>query len=103
MPKEEIHLVVNRYQSGRDAITPKDVANQIGQEVFALVPNDYEAVSSAMNLGHTLAADAPDSPVNQAIAKMARRLLKPGSDGAGEADKKPRGGLFGRLFSSSAS
>ena len=101
MPKEEIHLVVNRYESRRDTLTPKDVANQIGQEVFALVPNDYEAVSSAMNLGHTLATDAPDSPVNQAIAKMAQRLLKPGSDGAGEADTKRRGGLFGRLFSSS--
>ena len=83
-------------------------AKAIGGDIHVLVAGEgcggvADAAAKIDGVSKVLAADAPDSPVNQAIAKMAQRLLNPGSDASSEADKKRHVGLFGRLFSSSVS
>jgi len=97
MPKERIHLVVNRYRKSHGAISPADVESQTNEKIFALIPNDYQVVTAALNFGHTLVADAPDSPVQKAISTMAHELLGLSENDAGAKGARPSG-LFGRLF-----
>ena len=96
LPKDRIRLVVNRHRKDHKTITPADVEKQTGEEIFSLIPNDYQVVTAALNFGHTLMADAPNSPVQKAIAEMAKKLMGSSEEGSG---KSRRGtGLLGRLF-----
>lgn len=96
---ESIHVVVNRYHLGVGHFTPKDLEDNFDKPVYAVIPNDYESVTGALNAGHPLLADAPHSAVRLAIWQLASRLLGgAGDEGAAAAGAPHAGGLFGRLF-----
>jgi pilus assembly protein CpaE len=71
---KHVEIVLNRCNSAIDRITPEDVAAHFGKPIFAMVPNDYRRVQSALDLGHPIVADAPSSPARLAIRKMARKI-----------------------------
>ncbi len=104
MPEERVHLIVNRYRRNVGRITPRDVEQQFGKELFAIVPNDYECVANSLDFGRPLMANAPSSAVRTAIRELANKLLgdqpQPMALGTGNAARK--GGLFGRIFSTSS-
>jgi pilus assembly protein CpaE len=89
-------LISNRV--GRDAVylSIADVAQTLGLEAFATVPDDWSTVSGAINLGEPLMVHSPKSRVRLAIQEIAERLhaAEPHTDDK-EARKK---GLIGRIF-----
>jgi len=89
-------LVCNRV--GREAghLTPENVSETLGLEVYATVPDDWATVSAAVNLGEPLSSYGPKSRARLAIEEIARRLHRPD----GETDDKDarKKGLIGRIF-----
>ena len=93
---ERTKLICNRI--GRDAtnLSVGDVAETLGLEPFATIPDDWSTVSGAINLGETLRNHSPKSRVRQAIEEIALRLHGRGS----ESDVKEgrRKSLIDRIF-----
>jgi pilus assembly protein CpaE len=96
---ERVKLICNRIGRESSNLTVQDVADTLGKDVLATVPDDWAAVSGAINLGEPLAAHGPKSRVRQAIQKIAERLHTPESrtDDSGG----PKKGLIGRIFAAS--
>lgn len=94
-----IEVVINRCRASFERISPEEVASHFGRPVFAMIPNDYRRVQSALDLGHPIVADAPTSPARVAIQEMARQLLGTDSNGmAPVAAAAPSGGLLRKLW-----
>jgi pilus assembly protein CpaE len=90
--EDRIDIVLNRVKSTFERITPDDVENHFGRPILATIPNDYHSVQSALDFGHPIVADAPETPARLAIQKMARRLV-------GEiVEAAPQAGLLNRLL-----
>lgn len=89
-------LICNRV--GRDSahLTVENVADTLGLETFAVIPDDWTAVSTSINIGEPLLTHSPKSKVRLAIREIAERLHMP----AGETDDKDtkKKGLIGRIF-----
>ncbi len=66
-------LLFNRVQADAD-ITPEFIANQLGLEIWDIVPNDSRSVVRSVNLGAPLILSNPESEVAHAIRRIARRL-----------------------------
>jgi len=90
-------LVCNRV--GRDSSTLRvdDVVSTLSKQVFAEIPDDWQTVSGAINLGETLESFGPKSKVRNSIYEIAERLHDP----SGESDDNdaPKKGLMERIFS----
>lgn len=97
-PKESIHIVLNRCKSVYERITPDDVTAHFGKEVFAAIPNDYRSVQAALDLGHPIMAESPDTPSRRAIEQMARRIVDPASYAEKKAQESANKGLLARLW-----
>jgi pilus assembly protein CpaE len=93
-----IEIVLNRCKSVYERITPDDVEAHFGKPVFATVPNDYRKVQTALDLGHPIIADAPNTPARLAIEEMARKIAC--EQGAEHAHAgTPAAGLLSRFWS----
>lgn len=90
--EDRIEIVLNRFKSGFERITPDDVEEHFGRPVLAMIPNDYRRVQSSLDLGHPMVTDAPNTPARLAIQKMARTL-------AGETEPSEAPGLFEKIWS----
>ncbi len=66
-------LLFNRVQADAD-LTPDYIANQLGLEVFDLIPNDSQTVVHSVNLGEPIVLSHPESEVARAIRRVAKRL-----------------------------
>ena len=90
-------LVCNRV--GRDAghLSPSQVAETLGLDVFASIPDDWQTVSAAINLGEPLRSHSPKSKVRIALQEVAERLHRPEGT-AEDKDGRKKGGLIGRIF-----
>lgn len=86
--REKIGLVMNRYEKGED-IQVADVERSLGMAVFKTIPNSFQAVASAVNIGKPLAEVARTNPVARQVRDFARELSKPGEE---------EGSLMGRLL-----
>lgn len=93
---DRVKLVCNRV--GRDAghLTPENVAETLNLDVIAIVPDDWQTVSAAVNLGDPLVSYGPKTKARIAIQELAERLHKPES----ETDDKDvrKKSLIGRIF-----
>lgn len=69
---ERMLVVVNRFRRSVAPCTLELVAEKLGQEPFAVIPNDYMATRTALDAGKPLAAR---HPIRVAIREMAARLL----------------------------
>ncbi len=89
-------LICNRI--GRDAasLSVADIEETLGLKNFASIPDDWSAVSGAINLGETLQSHSPKSKVRLAMQEIATRLHG-GSSGTDDKDA-PKKGLIGRIF-----
>lgn len=94
-------LICNRV--GRDAghLTPGHVAETLGLEVFATIPDDWTTVSGAINLGEPLASHSPKNKVRTAVQEIAARLHRGDEGTEGKAGSKKEKGLIGRIFAQS--
>jgi pilus assembly protein CpaE len=70
-PAEKIRLLVNRHvKSG--ALSAKDVADFLGRQPDACIPNDYPTTLACVNEGKSLSEIAPRSALSVAYQGLAR-------------------------------
>ena len=95
---DRIRLVCNRV--GRDAghLTVDNIEETLGIPVFASIPDDWNTVSAAINLGEPLSVHSPKSKVCGAIQEIAHRLHTPDAE-ADDKDARKKS-LIGRIFAS---
>jgi pilus assembly protein CpaE len=100
--EDAIEIVVNRCTANHGRITPDEVEEHFGRPVFAMIPNDYQQVQSAIDLGHPIVTDAPASETRLAIQKMARSIanIKPPEEEGGNGEATARS-LLRRFLKSS--
>ena len=92
---DAVDLVLNRCTSTYEPFTIKDVESHFGKPLFAAIPNDYRRMQMALDSGHPILADAPETPSRLAIHRMARQIA--GLDP--EADSQKAGaGVFSRVW-----
>ncbi len=91
-------LVLNRL--GRDSghLSVKDVTETLGIEEFASIPDDWNTVSGAINLGEPLLTYSPKSKVRAAIQGVAARLHSQVTGADNDEEGKKGQGLLGRIF-----
>jgi pilus assembly protein CpaE len=86
-----IEIVLNRCKSVFERISPDDVESHFGRPLFAMIPNDYRRVQTALDFGHPIVADSPNTPARLAIQKMARLI-------AGEPETESAPSFFNRML-----
>lgn len=90
VPLERIHLVVNRFDK-RNPLLIEDVSQALEVESLMVIPNDYERVLEAVNMGIPLLQSAKNAPITQAMVAIAEKF-------AGEI-KTGKKGFFKSAFS----
>lgn len=73
VPRDHVLLVLNRYNE-RDAVRIKDIEDTVNPPAIAMVPNDFRAVSEALNAGVPLFEAARQAPVTRAVQELATKL-----------------------------
>jgi pilus assembly protein CpaE len=89
--RKQVRLVVNRYQKG-SAITRQVIEETVGMPVSAVVGNDFQAVSRAVNAGALVWDEARRSPVARDLEALAAGI-------APEAPEVPAPSFLKRIFS----
>jgi pilus assembly protein CpaE len=69
---DRLEVVVNRHRKGVHQCTLDMLEQQLARKVFAVVPNDYQAVREAIDTGQPL---SQRNPVRKAIQELAQRLI----------------------------
>jgi len=78
--KEKIRLLINRFERGGE-ITLDDVKRTFGVDAYRTIPNNYQAVASAVNQGRPIASFARNNPVAKALQDLAQALARPADSG----------------------
>ncbi|UCG16446.1 MAG: response regulator [Phycisphaerales bacterium] len=95
--EDRIHIVLSRIKADYERIKPEDVEAHFNRPVFAMIPNDYRQVMSALNLGQPIFDKAPTSSARLAIHQMAKKIATECQ--TSDPEKDARRSLFGRLLS----
>jgi pilus assembly protein CpaE len=70
---KNILILVNRYNPN-SSLQLKDIQSTLDELNIVMIPNDYERVASATNLGVPLFDYARNAPITQAILELAEIL-----------------------------
>lgn len=89
-------VVCNRVGREVGHLSPENVAETLGLEVFATIPEDGQTINAAVNLGEPLISYGPKSKARTAIQQIAERLQRPEAE-TDDKDAKKKG-LIGRIF-----
>ncbi|HNO76584.1 MAG TPA: AAA family ATPase [Phycisphaerae bacterium] len=95
---DRMKLVCNRVGGESGGITPEDVRDTLNMDVFGEVPDDWNAVNAAINVGEPLSASSPKSKVRQAIRGMAMRLHDPHGNLQEVPKETKKGGILSKIF-----
>ena len=96
---DRTRLICNRVGRSSGHLTVDHVAETLGLQVFASIPDDWESVSGAVNLGEPLCSHSPKSKVRVQIQEIAQRLHVP--EGPSDDKDARKKGLIGRIFAPS--
>lgn len=91
VPNEYVTIVVNRHVE-RNAISLRDIADAISPPRLAVLPNDYQSVSQALDVGSPLFELNRDLPITRALSDLLDMLVTKDTEQqqAGQ-EHKPRG------------
>jgi pilus assembly protein CpaE len=95
---DRTRVICNRASRESGHLSVQNVTETLGLEVFDTIPDDWEAVSGAINLGEPLLTHSPKSKVRMSIQEIAARFHRPV---VVADDKEPKKGLIGRIFANS--
>lgn len=96
---DRVHLVINRYQKNRGRIDIPHVETLFNRRVIASIPNDYRAVTAALEFGRPIMADSANSSVCVAIRDLACKLMQPHvSDADAVPEAVPSRNLMKKIF-----
>ena len=101
--EEKIQVVLNRCRAEHQRVSPDDVEKHFRRPIFAIVPNDYRRVKSALELGQPIMTDSPNSPARLAIHEMAKNIAKSVHAPVDQASAPVGKGLFKRWWGSGKS
>lgn len=90
IPEQRITVIINRYDA-KNRLQLSDLEQTLNHRSFAQVPNDYERVAAATDLGIPLYDYARKAGITKALTKLAEQL-------GGQALMPPKKGLFQRMF-----
>lgn len=91
-PRERVHVVVNRHQSG-DVLSLNDAKRVLGVESLATLPNDFRLCADALAKGLSVVEFAPESALARAYLELAATF-------GGAAPEAPvAAARFGRFLS----
>ncbi len=90
VPIERIHLVMNRFDK-KIPLLVEDVSEALEMDSVFIIPNDYERVLEAVNMGIPLSQTTKSTPITNALIEIAERFA-----GRNETEKK---GFFKKAFS----
>jgi pilus assembly protein CpaE len=93
--QEKVRLVVNRYLPQKD-IGIEQLEEALHYPVYWRIPNDYAAMSDAINAGMPVAESDPDADVTRSFDQLASDLA--GVEVPVMDDEKAGKGLFGKIF-----
>jgi pilus assembly protein CpaE len=93
---DRFRLLCNRVGRESAHLCVEHVEATLNMKMFHQVPDDWKAVSAAVNMGVPLIESAPKSRVRQAIRELAERIAEPESADAGADRAKSKGW---RIFS----
>jgi pilus assembly protein CpaE len=93
-------LVCNRVGRESGHLSIANVTETLGLELFASIPDDWPAVSGAINLGEPLLTHGPKTKVRRAIQEIAERLHR-GDSPTDDKDARNKKGFVGRMFAQS--
>ncbi len=74
--KDQIKIVVNRYMK-KSEISLNDAKIGIGEDLFWIIPNDYQTTMSAINQGKPLSKIAPKTQINKSFEGLAEAFSYP--------------------------
>jgi pilus assembly protein CpaE len=77
--KNQIKVVVNRYMK-KSEISLNDAKAGIGEDLFWIIPNDYQTTMSAINKGKPLSKIAPKTEINKSVERLAEAFVHPDTD-----------------------
>lgn len=95
---ERVRLICNRAGCEGGGISLDDVGTTLGLDVFAQIPDEWNVVNAAMNVGEPLANSAPKSKVRQAIRTIAQMLHDPAGEHEAVPANRKKGGLLSKIF-----
>jgi pilus assembly protein CpaE len=98
---DRLKLVVNRVGHNNGSLEVEQVEATLNQKMYACINDDWQAASTAINMGEPLCMAAARSKARQDIEALARRLC-PDADpanGTGDPKKAASNGIFSRIFS----
>ncbi len=97
---ESIKLICNRDARDTSRLDPEHVSATLNRDFYALIPNDWEAVSSAVNVGEPLLTASPKSRTRVGIKDLAKRIADADdSEADGQRASAKAGGVLSKLFS----
>ncbi len=99
--EENIEIVLNRCRAEHQRVSPEDVEQHFRRPVFALIPNDYRRVTAALDFGHPIMADSPNSPARLAIHELAKTIAQDRRTREDGVLPAPSKGLFRRWWGGS--
>ncbi len=67
---KRVRIVANRH-SKKDAVTISDLAQVLGRQPDALIPNDYSTTVETVNQGKPIGRVSPNSAIHKAYQRLA--------------------------------
>ncbi len=98
---DRLKLVVNRVGRDNGSLEVEQVEATLNQKMHTCISDDWQAASTAINMGEPLCMAAARSKARQDIEALARRLCPDpaGSNGTADPKKVTSSGIFSRIFS----
>ncbi len=94
---ERLKLICNRDGKDNGSLEVEQVETTLNQKFFATISDDWQGVSTGINMGEPLCMAAARSKSRQDIEALARRL-NPETPVTADAKKTPANGIFSRIF-----
>jgi pilus assembly protein CpaE len=98
---DRLKLVVNRVGHNNGSLEVEQVEATLNRKTYACISDDWQAASTAINMGEPLCMAAARSKARLDIEALARRLCPESTpvNGTGDPKKAASSGIFSRIFS----
>ena len=96
---DRTQVICNRAGKEAGPLVIADVEATLQKKVLETIPDDWPAMSSAVNLGEPLCLRAPKSKVRQSIQQLAERIHVPQEPMSERESARKGGGLLSKIFS----
>ena len=94
---DRVSLVCNRYTKAGSQLTLEHAEATLGRDLAMVVPEDWKACSTVLNLGEPLCLSNAKKPVRMAIRELAEKTRDPQGYAERHKDNPKMSGLLGRM------